>query len=348
FEEFVRDRPNHPAVVTAMFWIGKAKAHEGKTDEAKQVLVTELQKNINDPKRDTVETLLDQLAQLCSKPPRPLPGKEPAAAPGATPVPYDAAAELDLRLAALASGANQTGHARLLYARAQLAKLQRRAADYDKLNLQIATQFLPEELSPLLLANAGDALLAQGNAEKAAKFYNELKEFYPNSTYRDSAEVGLAEIAFRKKDYAGALEIFTAAADLAGAKVKEATVGEARSLVELGRYDEARKLFEQIAAMREWRGETTAEAVYALGDIQARQQKWAEAVAYYQRVFVLYQRFLPWVAKSYIGAAESFDRMGKRPEAVGHLREMLRNEKLRDFPETEHAREMLQGWGESA
>ena len=88
--------------------------------------------------------------------------------------------------------------------------------------------------------------------------------------YLDFAYVGLGEVAFAKKDYHAALELFSVAADkMAGSRVKDATIGKAKTLLEMAQYDDARKLFEQIASVREWRGESTAYAVYSLGDIQA-------------------------------------------------------------------------------
>ena len=34
---FVKDKPDNPTVVTALYWIGKAKAREGEVHEAKQL-----------------------------------------------------------------------------------------------------------------------------------------------------------------------------------------------------------------------------------------------------------------------------------------------------------------------
>ena len=70
--------------------------------------------------------------------------------------------------------------------------------------------------------------------------------------------------------------------------------------------DEAKKVFEQVASVREWRGESTAFSVYSLGEIEAKRGHWAEANAYFQRVYVGYQKFLPWVAKAYIRSGERF------------------------------------------
>ena len=69
FQDFVRDKPDHPSVVAAMFWIGKAKAREGKMPRTKSFLVEQLKRYLNEPKREAVEQLLQQLAQLCLKRP---------------------------------------------------------------------------------------------------------------------------------------------------------------------------------------------------------------------------------------------------------------------------------------
>ena len=52
----------------------------------------------------------------------------------------------------------------------------------------------------------------------------------------------------------------------------------------------------------------------------------------------------PGSAKPIIKAALCFDKLDKRKEAVAHLQEVLRNEKLDPKVKTE-ARELLQLWG---
>jgi len=367
FEEFVRAKPDHTAVVSAMFWIGKARAKEGRTEEAKAFMVDNLKKYVAEPKREAVELLLQQLAQLCAKRPRamtPAPATAVAATafaagtpavavaepPPATPPPYDAYAELAKQVAPLDDTTNVTTKARLLYAKAELAKLIKKPADADKIYLEMSERFKPDDLSPVILAQLGDFLFERGDIDKAAGIFEKLKENFPKSDYLDYAYVGLGEVALSKKQNEKALELFTDALDKIGAssKLKEATIGKAKALFELKQYPESKKLFEQVASVREWRGDSTAFAIYSLAEIEAQQGKYAEAIALYRRVFVAYQKYLPWVAKSYLRAADSFDKMGKRQDAIDNLREMLRNEKLAKFPETETARKRLQEWGVAA
>jgi TolA-binding protein len=366
FQDFVAEKPDHPAVVAAFYWIGKAKAKLGKSEEAKNFLVDRLKQYLNEPKREAVEQILSQLAQLCSKPPKlppppspAIPASDPNALPAvaepapdtaAEPPPYDPYAELDRQLAPLKDLANNTGKARMLYARAELASLKKNEPERQQAMLDLSTRFKTEELSPVLLAQTGDYLMAKGTSksqEQAGQCYAYLKENYLKSDYLDFAYVGLGDLAYQKKQYEQALEFYSDAIEKIGAslKLKEATIGKARTLLELGQYAEARKLFEQVASIREWRGDATAMAVFSLGEIERRQGRFAEAIALYRRVFVGYQKYLPWVAKSYLRCAESFDKMGQRKDAIENLREMLRNEKLESCPEADEARKYLQIWG---
>jgi TolA-binding protein len=379
FEEFVKKNPEHQAAVAGMYWIGRAKAKMGKTEEAKVFLIEQLTKYQNEPKREAVESLLNQLAQLCLKRPSaplppPAPGKPSAvpaslkatadttpaasaetapsalAAPTPEPAPWDPFAEFERLIAPLEQTANATGKARLLYSRGDLFELKRQPEKKTEVVARLATEFKPEDLSPVLLGRVGDYILAQGDLAKAGIYYSRLKEDFLRSEYLDFAYTGLGDIAFREKKYDKALEFYDTALEKVGAtfKLKEATLGKARTLIELARYDEAKKLFEQVASIKEWRGDATAEAVYHLGEIEFRQGRYNEAIAHYRRVFVAYQKFLPWVARAYLRTAESFDKAGKRYDGIKNLQEMLRNEKLNGLPETQQAREILQRWEQSA
>lgn len=356
FEEFVKQRPEDPAVPMAMYWIGKARAREGKVDEAKQFTADTIKKYIDDPKRDAVEQLLTQLAQLCTRrklpPPPPVEPTPSTASPAASPAvalaspspqpAIDPSMELDALLAD--AGKSPLAKARILYAKAELARLRKKADDQNKQLNAIARNFAPGDLSPMLLAQAGDYLLSIGELDKAAVFYQQLMDAYPKSDVADFAYNGLGEIVYRKGDYPKALHYFDDAIEKAAAaqKLKDVTVGRAKTLLALNRLDEAQKSFEQVASVREWRGEATAFAMYSLGEIEFKRGKWAEANAIFQRVFVAYQKFLPWVAKAYIQSAVCFEKLGKTPEAIRTYQEMLRNEKLASFAEMATARKRLQ------
>jgi TolA-binding protein len=371
YQEFVKLHPDSPSVVTAVFWISKAQVHDGKVDEAKQFIADTIKKYIDDPKADKVEQLIMQLAQLCvRKKPAPAASAPPVASTGttsgtstavavATPVatptpaaaatpPVDPGAELDALLGSSEKDKSGTARSRILFAKAQLALMRKQVPEEEKNFQAIADQFKPEDLSPMLLAQVGDYLLSKGQNDKAAAFFNQLMDAYPKSDVLDFAYNGLAEIAYQNKQYEQALQLFSDAIDKAGAstKLKDVTVGKAKTLLQLGKLDDAKKVFQQVASMREWRGESTAQSVYSLGEIAEKQNQIPEAIANYQRVYVAYGRFLPWVAKAYIRSAECFGKLGKSQEEMNTYRELLRNAKLANFPEADIARKRLQEAGQ--
>jgi TolA-binding protein len=393
FKEFIELKPDSPTVISALYWIGKAKAHEGKLDEAKRLTADTIKKYIGDPNRDAVELLLTQLAQLCVKKkpaPTPVDGGAPAtpgsspevaavadggrsdstpstviasssgtpgsqelASPSATveltsaPV-LDPGAELDQLLGSSEADQSPTARARVFFAKAELARLRRQPAEEEKNIGRIAQEFKPDDLSPVLLGRAGDYLLVKQKPDQAATFYQRLLDEYPKSDYADFGYNGLGEIAYQKHDLPKALRYFTDGTDkiAASQKLKDLTVGRAKTFLALDKLDEAKKAFEQVASVREWRGESTAFSVFSLGEIEAKRGRWAEANAYFQRVYVAYQKFLPWVAKAYIRSGESFEKLGKTQEAANTYRELLRNEKLSSFTEAAEARKRLEALGQ--
>lgn len=336
FDEFVQTHPTHPTAVAAVYWISKAKVRQGKVDEAKKYVADTVRKYIDDPTRDAVEQLLGQLAQLSLK------RQAGTTAPAADPM-----SELD-QLLGINDAKTPLAKARILYTKAELAKLKKQTDEESKDLQAIADQFSPDDLSAPILARVGDYLVAKGSLDKAEAFFTALMEKFPQSDFLEYAYNGLGEVAYQRKQYDKALQFFDDAVNKAAAsvKLKDATLGKAKSLLALGRFEEAKKLFEQVASTREWRGEATAYSVYSLGEIEQKQNKFAEAHAYYQRVYVAYQKFLPWVAKSYIQAADCLQKLGKTEDAVKTLQEMLRNQNLSTFPEYQEARNRLNALGQ--
>lgn len=345
WEDFIRKNPSHPNVVAGIYWITKAKSREGKQDEARKIAIDQLKGCLNDRKNESVEMLLQQVAQLCWKRPRSPSSPANAAGPSVSLAPWDAPAELETLIAPLDAMADATGSPRLDYARVELQGLLKKPEEEREVLLRKIASSKPEVLSPQLLALAGEFYEGKKLGKEAELYYNYLKDNYLKSVWLDWAYCGLGNLALGRGDAQGALELYTKALEnYTGSKVRDSMMGRGMALLELGRGAEAKKLFEQVAGTREWRGETTAKAVYYLGRVEERENRLAEAVAFYQRVFVGYQKYVPWVEKAYVQAALCFEKLGKRPEAVRHLQEVLRNEKL-GFEVKNEARKMLRQWG---
>ncbi len=276
--------------------------------------------------------------------------------PVATP-PLDPADALEQMLTIPDLDNKPTARARLLFARAELARIKRKPAVEAQYLLEIAQQFKPEDLSPLILGQVGDCLFQSGRLQDADPFYHEIIDSFNQSPLVDYGYNGVAQIALDQKDYKTADKYFSIALNkgLAASKLKDITFGEARTLLAMKRLDEATTLFQEVASTREWRGEVTAESVYSLGeikmdmadqaadkaDMKSAQALYASANAYFQRVFVAYQKFPAVQAKAYLKSGEAFEKMGKVPEARNTYSELLRNPNLAAYPETSDAKDHL-------
>lgn len=339
WEDFVRDHPDHPFIVNAAYWIGRIRSQQGRNDEAVARMAAISRRYLAEPDRDTIEQLLVQIAQVLSRPPRP-------GADGLRPAP-PSDDEIAARLSDLLlpdQSDNATARARLLFTRAEVASLRRNDGLRDRLYDRLCNEFAPAALPPGILGRIGDYAREHGNLERAREFAQYLISHYAHSVFADFGYAGLGEIAFAAGDYDQALTRFSDAIDRAGArfKLREATLGRAKSLLALGRLDAARELFEQIASNRQWRGPATAESVFSLGEILARQggpENLAQAQAFFQRVYISYRKYPDWVARAYLRSGEIFEQLGSAHEALATYRELLRDQRFASFPETETARQ---------
>ncbi len=350
-------KDNEDLALKAVLWISRAKIKEGKIEEAKKLLATEIKTRIPIVANQQVEGLIQQLVSISAPKRRrvsapttpttpPADGTKPAETPAA-PAPEltfeDVEKQLEEQLSPPQAAMNGTAQMRILFAKAWLAKVMKLPDKAEKYLTIIVEVAKPDDLSPMLLNIVGDAARKKGDLEKATGCYIRLRDFFKDSEFSDGAPVGLAEIAFEKGDYDKALELFRDALNNypGSSHVLDATQGEAKTLVKLKKYDEAKKIFEQIANTKEWRGHATANALRMLGEIEALQGKHEAAIAYFQRVFIAHQRWKDEMAIAYLNCAKSFKALGKVDEARKTLQEMIDRKDLQDQPEMKEAQKLL-------
>jgi len=108
-----------------------------------------------------------------------------------------------------------------------------------------------------------------------------------------------------------------------------------------GQLDEAVKTYNELFAVREWRGPLTPEALYWIGICLETQGKPDEAFAFFQRVYVLYEGYPEWTAKAYAGSVRSLEKLGRNEDRIRTLQEMLANSEVAATPEGKEARIQL-------
>jgi len=331
FSSQIERQPDSKLVMGWYYWVAKAKAKAGHASDAWDFLADSVGRQLDNPANEDVEKILELMAQIRAK------ERPPAGAPSPS-----ALEQLTERLK-LTNDAPALVRARLQYYQARVLTLSRKADEAEKILLAIGREMPADQMSAALLAVAGESLYKAGDSERATPFFNALLERFPSSDYRDYAYVGLGNIALDRNDADAALKFYDDALKNAGAvhRQREATVGQARSLLALGQLDKAAKLFELVAGAKEWRGEATALSLYYLGVIAVKQGDLPKGIAFFQRVFVSQVRYTEWVAKAYIASGKAFEDLGKKTEAANTYREMLRNEKLKERPELATARDRL-------
>ena len=356
YTEFVQARPEHPSAVTAVYWMGKAKSKLGRMEEAKKITIETLTKYIGDQKREGIEMILTQVADWARRRPQ-VSVNETVAAPSLTtsgveapkpaaePAIWDAEAELERMIKPLRENANLTAQLRITYTFSELAKISRNREKREQLLAEIAEKAKPEDLSPHLLMEMGDYQFAKGKIEAAETLYQTLRDNFPKADRVDAGWVGLAEVNFTRKKYDEAMKLYTYAIDRLGApyKLKEALLGQAKVHQEKGNFAEATKLFQEVAGVREWRGESTAYALFQIAETLFRQKKWAEGTSQFERVALTQLKYPTWAARAYLKTEEGYRNQGKNEKGKERLQEMLTKEKLQTLPEAEEAKKRLAG-----
>ncbi|TDU63175.1 tetratricopeptide repeat protein [Prosthecobacter fusiformis] len=342
-------KDNEEQELKAVLWISRARVKENKLDEAKKLLADATRPKISNPSNQQVEGLIQQLVSLVAPKRRRPVTTEGAPAPEPELTHEQVATQLEELLTPPQAAQNGTSQMRILFAKAWLAKVMREPVKAEKLFAVIIDVAKPEDLSAMLLATVGDNARTKGDLDKAAACYNRLNEFFKETEYADGAAVGLAEIAYSKGEYDKALELFTSAIEeySASSRLLDATLGKAKTLFQLKKYDEAKALYVQILNTKEWRGEAHATSLFMQGEIEFANQKWGEAIPFYQRVFIAHQKWKSIMAQSYLQCARAFlkrngpaeppNKYPDRENAKLLLIEMVKRTDLKDLPEMKQA-----------
>lgn len=348
WRKLAADRPDHAFAVNAAYWIGRLLGRQGRHAEAIETMAGLIRAQLAEPGRDTVERVLLELAKVAVAQSGGTRLRNATASGGSAPVKthapdpstersgaFDAAKVLltsETRMSA-------TARARVEFVQAEIDSLRGRTAESEQRLKRIVAGTAIEALPAGLLGRLGELLLRDGDTALAARYFSTLVERFPRSPFADFGYVGLGDLALQRGEADHALEHYRDAIDKAGAthRLREATLGRARALLALERWDEAKGEFERIASNRSWRGPATAESLFALGEMLVRRgdaESLAQAHAHFQRLYVGYRKHDAWVAKAYLRSGEVLERLGRAGDALATYRELLRDPRLKRFPET--------------
>lgn len=323
---FIKNYPASPRLPEAIYWQGWTYIQADQPDKAREIYWDAIRNLGADPARRSVTDLFLGIEKLYS-------GEEGRSE-------Y---LRLLKQLESDARHANQNALTlRALWAQAQVI---RRSDPESARSLLVAAAPLidPPTTNPLLMADLGDALRESGNLELAKTVYTDLRKWNPRAPQKDRAFAGLGLIAVEKGRDEEALDAFARfeRETLGSPLLADILLAKARLLAKRERYEEAATAIDKLLASETVPKSRKAEALFAMGEIQMQAQHPEKAIAYFQRVYVLYGRYAPLVAKSYQRSAQAFEELDRTGEAIATYQELLARSELEDFPETLAARRRL-------
>lgn len=329
-EEFRRRFPDSPRLAEAVYWIGWVHRGRGQTAPAKEIYWAAIRELGDRPDAYAVEDLFLGLAKL-------------------HPEPAERAA-LAAEFARLAAGAARDGRPQLatrarwaeakVLAKTDAARGRARLADAAA---AVGTEIQPADVSPTILADFAEALDQTGQSATAAALYRDLLKWHPRAPQKDRALAGLALFAYAAGDHEVALGFCERFVRETAGSSRAGEVLLAKAAIERagGRQREQTATLEQLLATAGVAGQQKARALVELGEALVGDGRDAKAIAYFQRVYVMYARWADLVARAYLGSGAAFERLHDPDSAARTYRELLARADLAESQAGRDARARL-------
>lgn len=141
-------------------------------------------------------------------------------------------------------------------------------------------------------ANLAQAAIAEGQVDEAIKHLNIIREVYAASDAAAEALMTLGQLYLDQK-----------------------------------RTDEADAAYRDVLGAKTWRS-FWPKALFQRGEVARSRGKWAEASAYYERIYILYGGSREWAGKAYLARADCLMRLAEPRKAVELLQAMLADPNL--------------------
>ena len=105
-------------------------------------------------------------------------------------------------------------------------------------------------------------------------------------------------------------------------------------------YEKADEAFKQVLGVKGWKP-NWPEALYGRGEAHFEQNEFAKASAYYERIYIMYSRYINWAAKAYYQRAICLQKMYQSDKAKEVINEMLSLPEMNATPEAQNAKKLL-------
>lgn len=306
YVQYIKDMPNDGNIIDAAYHAGWALRQIGRPDQARALYWQMIERHGNTPAWEGFDLMLADLATMYPR------GSD------------DYSRELRTRYNKALSDQRLTLAARLAWAEAQFLPEDQQA----RFLAVFAGRFKAEYLGPETLVWLGRSWIHNGMPENGVPHLELLLEKYPDSRQVAEAQTLLAQQAIDAKDYPVALAYANSVLDNAAEIqfVLEATFLRAEALHGVGRHGEAISDYNAILANRAAPRRLKPEALLGIAACMEAQQEYAQAIAYYQRVYVLYGAYQNAVIQAYLRSGACFEKLGDKQSALNTYREFLDSE----------------------
>lgn len=320
---FTQKHPESARYGDAVLWTAKTLAETDRSDNAERLVWQTIDTYLDDPKIPAVEAVL--LAPTCLAHPE---------------------ASLTERIDKIQAWHQNKFHSKQYHENSTAAvranwalarALRKTNPQYARrLLLDLFIQIRPEQTSDRIMADIAEACAEVSDTQKSATIWRNLLKWHPRSVYKDRALSAGIRDAEQEKDHNRAMKLIQRMSlecpdspHLPAVLLTKATLQESS-----GKRNEAKETLECLLSERRASGELKAEALLRLADSEMRHGNPKAAIPYYQRIYVMYTRWKPQVAKAYIRSAEAFEQIGDQTAARRTYLEMLQT----DLPDDCHER----------
>ncbi|HBR93302.1 MAG TPA: hypothetical protein DEA90_03970 [Opitutae bacterium] len=317
------DRPDaneRPRVSEALYWIGWSLQQEDRAKEAFPLYEDALARFGDDPKARAVSSLLSAYSDLFKR------------AEDAAGLSFDTwlqeSSEQSLKDGKL------TWFARLTQftAHRQRRRIDDVTADATLLSIH---RLVPiEQQDPETLAEVGIVLIERGY-ESSDDYFEQILNEYPKRFERAAAFYGKAKLAAKHQrlDEARRWLIRFLEETPTHPLAADARLLAADILIRQGVYTAAREALNEILQIKEMRGRPHARALAGLARIETEEDNPKRAIPYWQRIYTLYRAYPELMVEAYWESAQLFAEIDDPIAARNTVAELLRDDRLKAYPQ---------------
>ncbi len=319
FEQFVKEHSRSPRVAEAIYWIGWTYLQAGDLEKAREAYWNAISAYGDDATIRSVDDLFPALQKLYA---------------GEQEQPKYLARLRDVQESASVKKESILAM-RALWAQALFYKKSDPNQARDLLLAAIPLANV-STTNPLLLADFAQACQAAGKDRESERMWRDLLKWNPRAPQRDQAFAALGMIEAQRGNEQAALEYFDRfEKETFGSVIfGKVMLAKAGLFAKRGNFAGARKACETLLASTYALGPEKAEALYRIGDLYMKEKKYALAIPYFQRIYIMHARWSDWVAKAYLSSGEAFEQLKDITAARKTYQEMVGIQELQSLPES--------------